>query len=148
MRIIEEAAPGFLSFLFTKSRDRSVPIRKVSISGKYREFCEVKFGLRRSLEKIRDSRERPQIPLATVLRSVHGMWREVEHRITAAVGQWDGLPYRLKVAMVEEEKLKPRGGKGKFEVFGVVTTDERLSGEEMRGLAHLMWVIENNVFIG
>lgn len=73
--------------------------------------------------------------------------RKVKYMVTAAGGfEWDGLPYRLKVARVEEEKLKPRGGKGKFEVFWTVTTDETLSGEEMRELAHLRWVIENDVF--
>lgn len=73
--------------------------------------------------------------------------RKVEYRITAAGGfEWEGLPYRLKVARVEEEKLKPRAGEEKFEVFWVVTTDEGLSATEMRELAHLRWAIENNVF--
>ncbi len=73
--------------------------------------------------------------------------RSVKYKITACGDfQWQDIPYNLKVAYVEEEKLKPKPGEKKTESFWVVTTDESLTGEEMRELAHLRWQIENNVF--
>jgi len=73
--------------------------------------------------------------------------RGVKYQITAARGfYWSGLPYELKVAKVEEEKIKPKPGEEKFETFWVITTDVEMSGLDMRELAHTRWVIENNVF--
>jgi len=73
--------------------------------------------------------------------------RGVKYRITAASGfEWDGLPYELKVARVEEEKFKPKSGEEKFETFWVITTDVGMSALDLRELAHTRWVIENNVF--
>lgn len=73
--------------------------------------------------------------------------RGVRYKVTAAGGfRWDDLPYRFKVARVEEEKLKPKPGQDKCERFWVITTDESLNALEMRQLAHLRWQIENNVF--
>ncbi len=73
--------------------------------------------------------------------------RSVKYKITACGEfEWQDIPYKLKVAHVEEEKLKPKSGEAKAETFWVVTTDESLTGEEMRELAHLRWQIENNVF--
>jgi len=73
--------------------------------------------------------------------------RGVKYRIIAARGfDWIGLPYEFKVAKVEEEKIKPKPGEEKFETFWVITTDVDMSGLDMRELAHMRWVIENNVF--
>lgn len=73
--------------------------------------------------------------------------RGVRYKVMAASGfQWDDLPYKFKVARVEEEKLKPKPGQQKHELFWVITTDQSLSALEMRELAHLRWRIENNVF--
>lgn len=73
--------------------------------------------------------------------------RGVKYKVMAAGGfQWGGLPYKFKVARVEEEKLKPKPGQEKYEVFWVITTDQSLSGQELRELAHKRWQIENNVF--
>jgi len=73
--------------------------------------------------------------------------RGVKYGITAASGfRWSGVPYELKVAMVEEEKLKPAPGEKKFDVFWVITTDVKMDPLDMRELAHTRWVIENNVF--
>lgn len=73
--------------------------------------------------------------------------RGVRYKVIAAGGfRWDDLPYPFKVARVEEEKLKPKPGQEKNEVFWVITTDQSLSALEMRELAHLRWRIENNVF--
>jgi len=73
--------------------------------------------------------------------------RGIKYKVMAAGGfQWDGLPYKLKVAKVEEEKLKPKPGQERYEVFWVITTDQSLSAEELRELAHKRWQIENNIF--
>jgi len=73
--------------------------------------------------------------------------RGVRYKVVAAGGfQWDDLPYQFKVARVEEEKLKPKPGQEKCELFWVITTDQSLSALEMRELAHMRWQIENNVF--
>jgi len=73
--------------------------------------------------------------------------RGVKYRITAARGfEWNGVPYELKVARVEEEKLNPKPGEEKHEVFWVITTAVEMSASDMRELAHTRWVIENNVF--
>lgn len=73
--------------------------------------------------------------------------RGVRYKVTAAGGfRWDDLPYRFKVARVDEEKLKPKPGQEKDERFWVITTDQSLCALEMRQLAHLRWQIENNVF--
>jgi hypothetical protein len=73
--------------------------------------------------------------------------RGVRYQVIAAGEfQWDDLPYRFQVARIEEEKLKPKPGQAKHEMFWVITTDPSLSGLEMRELGHLRWRIENNVF--
>ena len=73
--------------------------------------------------------------------------RGIRYKVMAAGGfEWDGLPYKLKVARVEEEKLKPKPGQDKYETFWVITTDQSLSCKELRELAHKRWQIENNVF--
>jgi len=73
--------------------------------------------------------------------------RGIKYKVMAAGGfQWDNLPCKFKVARVEEEKLKPKPGQDKYEMFWVITTDQSLSGPQMRQLAHMRWQIENNVF--
>jgi len=73
--------------------------------------------------------------------------RRDEFEIIAASGfEWGGLPFSLKVAYVRERHLKPRKGRSEIEEFWVITTDESLSGEDMRELAHRRWHIENNCF--
>ena len=56
---------------------------------------------------------------------------------------WHGL--RLKVAYVREKAVKPREGRQE-EPFWVVTTDETLSLEDMRFVAHRRWHVENEGF--
>lgn len=70
--------------------------------------------------------------------------RGQEYEIIGCGGfQWHGL--ELKVAYVGQRALKPREGREE-EPFWVVTTDETLSLEEMRVLAHRRWHVENNGF--
>lgn len=67
------------------------------------------------------------------------------YEITAAPGfEWQGLT--LKVAHVRERSLKPKKGHPDITEFWVITTDEQLSAEDMRELAHLRWNIENRTF--
>jgi IS4 transposase len=63
---------------------------------------------------------------------------------TAGDSQWHGLT--LKVAHVIERFLKPKRGHPDISEFWVITTDEKLSAEDMRELAHLRWSIENRSF--
>jgi len=87
--------------------------------------------------------------LAKGIECVEGLDSErgVRYKVMATGGfQWDDLSYQFKVARVEEEKLKPKPGQDKYEVFWVITTDQSLSALEMRELAHMRWQIENNVF--
>lgn len=61
--------------------------------------------------------------------------RGIKYKVTAAGGfPWDDLPCKFKVARVQEEKLKPKPGRDKYEVFWVITTDQSLSGPQMRQL--------------
>ena len=71
--------------------------------------------------------------------------RMVQYGVTAAGGfQWHGL--MLKVAHVIERLLKPKKGHPEMTQFWVVTTDDDLSAQDMRELAHLRWSIENHTF--
>jgi len=73
--------------------------------------------------------------------------RGIKYKVMAVGGlQWGNLPYRFKVARVQEEKLKPKPGQDKYEMFWVITTDQSLSGPQMRQLGHMRWQVENNVF--
>lgn len=72
--------------------------------------------------------------------------RHVRYKIHAQAGiRWEGLQYPLKVAWVKEAHLKGKYA-GQTFTFWVVTTDESLTGEEMREMAHNRWTIENNAF--
>jgi len=87
--------------------------------------------------------------LADGIECVEGLDSErgVRYKVMAAGGfQWDDLQYQFKVARVQEEKLKPKPGQEKYEIFWVITTDQSLSALEMRELAHMRWQVENNVF--
>ena len=70
--------------------------------------------------------------------------RQESYRILGCGGFcWHGLT--LKVAYVSEHPIKPRAGRQE-KPFWVVTTDEGLSLEDMRFLAHRRWHVENNGF--
>ena len=70
--------------------------------------------------------------------------RQESYRILGCGGFfWHGLT--LKVAYVSEHPVKPRAGRQE-KPFWVVTTDEGLSLEDMRFLAHRRWHVENNGF--
>lgn len=70
----------------------------------------------------------------------------VRYRIHAQAGiRWEGLQYPLRVAWVEEIHLKGKYAGETFS-FWVVTTDESLTGPELREMAHNRWTIENNQF--
>ena len=58
---------------------------------------------------------------------------------------WDGLEFPLNLAWVRETHLKGKYA-GQTLEFWVITTDESLSAEELRELAHKRWAIENNGF--
>jgi hypothetical protein len=71
--------------------------------------------------------------------------RMAEYRVTAAKGfKWQGV--RLKVAHVWERYLNTKKGHPEEVEFWVFTTDETLSAEDMREVAHLRWHIENRTF--
>jgi hypothetical protein len=50
------------------------------------------------------------------------------------------------VAWVRERFLKPQAGHPAETTFWVITTDETLSAEDLREVAHARWWIENGVF--
>ncbi len=73
--------------------------------------------------------------------------RHLKYQVIATAGfSWQDIPFKLKVAYVREEILKPIKGRPDVEEFWVITTDESLTAEDMRELAHKRWEIENNVF--
>jgi hypothetical protein len=71
--------------------------------------------------------------------------RNEEYEIIGCGGfQWHGLS--LKVAYVREKPVKPRKDGREAEPFWVITTDETLSLEDMRFIAHARWGVENKGF--
>ena len=58
---------------------------------------------------------------------------------------WQGLKEPLKLAWVKEKHLKGKY-KGQTLTFWVITTDESLTAEELREIAHDRWAIETNGF--
>lgn len=87
--------------------------------------------------------------MAGSLEHVRGMDAErgIEYEILAAAGfRWGSLPYPLKVAWVRERFLKPKPGRPAETTFWVITTDETLSAEDLREVAHGRWRIENGIF--
>ena len=58
---------------------------------------------------------------------------------------WEGLKEPLKLAWVKETHLKGKY-KGQTLTFWVITTDESLTAEELREIAHDRWAIETNGF--
>lgn len=73
--------------------------------------------------------------------------RGVEYEIVAAAGfSWGDLSHRLKVAHVRERAIKPRSDRPAETTFWCFTTDESLTAEDLREVAHRRWKIENNVF--
>jgi len=76
----------------------------------------------------------------------HDAKRHARYGIRAQAGiRWEGLEYPLKVAWVEETHLKGKYA-GETSSFWVVTTDETLTPEELREMAHNRWTIENHQF--
>jgi len=72
--------------------------------------------------------------------------RHVRYSLRAQAGiRWEGLQYPLKVAWVKETHLKGKYAGETFS-FWVVTTDETLTPEELREMAHNRWTIENHQF--
>lgn len=72
--------------------------------------------------------------------------RGVKYEVHAQGGIiWKGLELPLKLAWVKETHLKGKY-KGQTFEFWVMTTDETLSAEELREIAHKRWAIENNGF--
>ena len=58
---------------------------------------------------------------------------------------WEGLKEPLKLAWVKEKHLKGKY-KGQTLTFWVITTDESLTADELREIAHDRWAIETNGF--
>jgi hypothetical protein len=58
---------------------------------------------------------------------------------------WSGLAWPLKLARVRETPLKGARA-GQSEAFWVISTDESLTAEELREMAHARWAIENQGF--
>jgi hypothetical protein len=72
--------------------------------------------------------------------------RNVRYTVYAQGGiVWDGLKEPLKLAWVREKHLKGKY-QGQTLSFWVITTDESLSAEECREIAHDRWAIETNGF--
>lgn len=72
--------------------------------------------------------------------------RHLRYRIRTQAGiRWEGLQYPLNLAWVEETHLKGKYAGETFS-FWAVTTDETLTGDELREMAHNRWTIENNAF--
>lgn len=72
--------------------------------------------------------------------------RALSYQIQAQGGfHWEGLPFALKLARVQETHLKGKYQGQTFE-FWVMSTDESLTGEELREMAHARWATENNGF--
>jgi hypothetical protein len=72
--------------------------------------------------------------------------RNLKYHVWAAQGFHHGkFPEPLKVARM---KIQPLGGprKGKPETWWIITTDQTLTAEQMRELAHRRWSIENHTF--
>ena len=59
--------------------------------------------------------------------------------------RWERLVFPLKLAWVREAHLKGRY-RGQSLEFWVLSTDQSLSGQELRELAHARWATENNGF--
>lgn len=57
---------------------------------------------------------------------------------------WRGM--KLTVARVREIALKPKGNRPEESAFWIITTDETLSAEDLREIAHRRWHIENRTF--
>lgn len=71
--------------------------------------------------------------------------RAIEYEVMWVEGlEWQGL--KLTVARVKEHHLKPRKDRPENTVFWVLTTATKLTGEDLRELAHRRWRIENNIF--
>lgn len=71
--------------------------------------------------------------------------RAIEYEVMWVEGlEWQGV--RLTVARVKEHHLKPRKDRPENTVFWVLTTAAKLTGEDLRELAHRRWRIENNIF--
>jgi hypothetical protein len=74
--------------------------------------------------------------------------RAVAYRIWAASGfRWEGLAYPLRIARVWEEHLKGPY-RGQTARFYVITTEERLSPQDLQAVGHNRWLLENNGFKG
>lgn len=116
-----------------------------------RQGCHllVKAGEER-LSVIQDARGlffRSSEEIAEGLEKAEGFDKErmVEYRMTASKGfKWQGV--QLKVAHVWERYLQPKKGHPQKVEFWVLTTDESLSAEDMREVAHIRWHIENRTF--
>lgn len=73
--------------------------------------------------------------------------RGIEYEIIAAAGfRWNDLPHPVKIAWVRERFLKPKPGHPAETTFWVITTDQTLSAEDLREVAHSRWRIENGIF--
>lgn len=57
----------------------------------------------------------------------------------------DTINYPLQVAVIEEEYIK-RKDKNRYQKFYIITTDLKLTIEQLRYAGHLRWRIENNGF--
>ncbi|MBI4616995.1 MAG: hypothetical protein HY720_25510 [Planctomycetes bacterium] len=102
---------------------------------------------------LREARELASDPNSVHVERVEGVdpGRGVSYRVRAVRGlTHDGYPGTVKVALVEETRIKPRRGKQanrpNVSAFWVIATDETLTPLEMRELGHLRWSIENQGF--
>jgi hypothetical protein len=68
------------------------------------------------------------------------------HYAVTATGCFHRHGLTLNVAHVIERFLKPKKGHPEVSEFWVISSDEDLSAQDMRELAHLRWSIENRTF--
>jgi len=83
---------------------------------------------------------------ADYIKTCKGTDKKRHERYTMYMMEYEWHGTQIKVAKVEEKKLKPRKNETPFSTFYIVTNQLDLTMHEMRKIAKLRWNIENNGF--
>jgi len=83
---------------------------------------------------------------ADYIKTCKGMDKKRHERYTMYMMEYEWHGTLIKVAKVEEEKLKPRKNENPFSTFYIVTNQLDLTMHQMRKIAKMRWNIENNGF--